>query len=71
MGGIFHFNSFFIELRANNGNSNQTLPSVASDLDLRCLQMSLKKDARLIWIKNMSCLFVLTNYNASLKLRNT
>ena len=38
-------------LLANSENPDQRLHSAASDLDLHCLSMSHKKDARLIWVK--------------------
>ena len=34
------------------------LRSVASDLRLHCLLMSHKKDARLIWVKYLGCIYV-------------
>ena len=40
-------------MEANSVDHDQTPPSAASDLDLHCLPMSHKKDARLIWV-NMS-----------------
>ena len=39
----------FLILLANSGNPDQTPRYVASDLDLHCLPLSHKKDARLIW----------------------
>ena len=38
-------------MQANSGDPDQTLHSAASDLDLHCLPMSHKKDARNIWVK--------------------
>ena len=38
-------------LYANSGDPDQTPRSAASDLGLRCLSMSHKKDDRLIWVK--------------------
>ena len=38
-------------LYANSGYPDQTPRFVASDLGLRCLPMSHKKDARLIWVE--------------------
>ena len=45
---------YFIEVLVLNANSvdpDQTPRSVASDLDLHCLQMSLLWDARHKWVK--------------------
>ena len=39
-------------MKANSGDPDQTLHSVASDLGLHYLSMSHKKDARHIWLKN-------------------
>ena len=38
-------------MQAKGGDPDQTPHSVASDLGLHCLPMSLKKDARHIWVK--------------------
>ena len=38
------------ELNAKSVNPDQMLHSVASDLGLHCLPMSLLSDARLIWV---------------------
>ena len=38
-------------MQANSGDLDQTLHSVASDLGLRYLPMSHKKDSRHIWVK--------------------
>ena len=38
-------------MKANSGDPDQTLHSVASDLGLHYLSMSHKKDARHIWVK--------------------
>ena len=38
-------------MQANSGDPDQTPHSVASDLGLRYLPMSHKKDARYIWVK--------------------
>ena len=41
---------------SNSGDPDQTPLYVASDMGLRCLLMSHKKDARLIWVKqSRSC----------------
>ena len=40
------------ELHANNVDPDQMPHSVASDLDLHCLPMSLLWDASLIWVKH-------------------
>ena len=48
LGGIFHFHSNF---KRNGGEPDQTLHFAASDLVLHCLQMSHKKDPRLLWVK--------------------
>ena len=44
---------FFIFL-ANSGDSDQTLRSVVFDFGLHCLPMSHKKDARLIWVNDLT-----------------
>ena len=52
LGGIFHFIQVLIEnMLANSGDPDQTPHSVASDLGMRCLSMSLKKNARHLWVK--------------------
>ena len=38
---------------SKSGEPDQTLRFAASDLVLHCLPMSHKKDARLIWVKNI------------------
>ena len=38
-------------MQADSGDPGQTKHSVGSDLDLHCLPMSHKKDARHIWVK--------------------
>ena len=43
-------------MQANSGDPDQTPHSVASDLGLRYLPMSHKKDARIICVKNASIL---------------
>ena len=52
LGGILHFYSNF-----NRTFCKQTVEilirSAASDLELRCLPISHKKDARLIWVKGI------------------
>ena len=45
---FFDRNSYFI---ANSVDPDQSPHSVASDLGLRCLPRSLKRAARLIWVK--------------------
>ena len=40
-----------IELFANSGDPDQTLHSVASDLDLHCLSVTLLGVSRLQWVK--------------------
>ena len=55
LGSIFHF-FFQIQksiLHANSGDTDQMQHSLASDLGLHCLHMSHKKDARLIWVKEL------------------
>ena len=42
---------------ANSGDPGQTPRSVASDLGLHCLPMSHKKDAMLVWVKEILELF--------------
>ena len=55
---FFIFNQILIELSvANSGEPDQTPRSAASDLVLRCLPMSYKKDAGLIWVNQTSCKF--------------
>ena len=54
--GIFYLNSldrsicYILEFNANSVDSDQTPRSVASDLGLHCLPMSLLWDARLKWV---------------------
>ena len=45
-------------MQANSGDPDQTLHSVASDLDLHCLHMSHKKDARHKLVKNAIILHI-------------
>ena len=58
LGGIFLFLFKFYQklLQANSEEPDQTPLSVASYLDLHCLPVSHKKDARLIWV-NIGLLF--------------
>ena len=44
------------ELNANNADPDKTPCSVASDLGLHCLPMSLLWDARLKWVKFVTVL---------------
>ena len=58
LGGIFHF--YLNSYRAfydETGDPDQTPRSVASDLGLRCLPMSHKKDARLTWVKSRTSIY--------------
>ena len=48
-----------VELFANSGNPDQMPCSMASDLDLHCLPITLLGVARLQWV-NLLCLFKLT-----------
>ena len=45
---------------ANSGEPDQTPHYAASDLDLYCLHMSHKKDARLIWVNKCTLATSLT-----------
>ena len=52
---LFHFFSVFKQIAqiaqfANSTDPDQTPHNVASDLGLRCLPMSHKKDTRLKWV---------------------
>ena len=47
---VFLYKLLWNILQANSGDAAQTSFYVASDLGLRCLSMSHKKDARLIWV---------------------
>ena len=40
-------------MQANSGDPDQTPRVSASDLDLHCLPLSHKKDARITWVKGM------------------
>ena len=51
---FFIFILFQIFPLANSEDPYQTLRSAASDLGLHCLPMSQKRDARLIWVKEIS-----------------
>ena len=42
-----------VHFEVNSGDTNQMQHSLASDLGLHCLHMSHKKDARLIWVKEL------------------
>ena len=48
LGGMFHF---YQSSKVNSGDPDQTPQNAVSDLGLRCLHVSHKKDARLIWVK--------------------
>ena len=39
---------------ANSGDSDQTPRYAAADLGLHCFPMSYKKDAKLIWVEQLS-----------------
>ena len=45
-----------VELFANNGDSDQTSHSVASDLGLHCLPITLLEVSRLQWVNNVMLL---------------
>ena len=45
-------------MQANSGDLDQTPHSLASDLGLRYLPMSNKKDASHIWVKNAIILLI-------------
>ena len=53
----FVFHSYSNFNRANSRKPDQTLQSVASDLDLYYLSMSHKKNASIIWVKYFCCIF--------------
>ena len=51
-GAIFHFHLIFHVIHVSKQNSPRWVTTfAASHLGLFCLQMSRKKDARLIWVK--------------------
>ena len=55
LGGNFHL---FPNFKANSEDPDQTPHYGVSDLDLHCLPMSHKKDARLKWVRGTTLFLV-------------
>ena len=65
---FFIFIQILIEHSANSGDPDQTPHHAASGLGLHCLHMSHKKDARLMWVKDLGLIKLFLNEELGLSL---